>query len=67
MVNDISKMNLIELRGRAVELKKRLAELRFEKATGKLIDTSVPSKTKRELARVLTRERHVVASQGLAK
>lgn len=67
MVNDISKMNLIELRGRAVELKKRLAELRFEKATGKLIDTSVPSKTKRELARVLTRESQVVASQGFAK
>jgi len=66
MINDISKMNLIELRGRAVELKKRLAELRFEKATGKLIDTTVPSKTKKELARVLTRESHVVA-EGLAK
>jgi ribosomal protein L29 len=67
MVNDISNLNLIELQGKAVELKKRLAELRFEKATGKLIDTSVPSKTKRELARVLTRVSQVVASQGLAK
>ena len=65
MAYDIQKMNLVELRGKAVDLKKRLAELRFEKATGKLIDTSVPMKTKRELARILTRENQVKASQGL--
>lgn len=59
MENDILKMNLVELRGKAVELKKRLAELRFEKATGKIIDTTVPYKTKKELARVLTRESQI--------
>jgi ribosomal protein L29 len=67
MEENILKMNVIELRSRAIELKKRLAELRFEKATGKLFNTSMPSKTKRELARVLTRESQIVGSQGLAK
>jgi ribosomal protein L29 len=66
-MNDILNMNLVELRTKAVELKKRLAELRFEKATGKLIDTSVPAKTKKDLARVLMRENHLRAQQGLAK
>jgi ribosomal protein L29 len=66
-MEDILKLNLVELRSRAIELKKRLAEIRFEKATGKLIDTSVPTKTKKELARVLTRESHVKAQQGLNK
>lgn len=59
MENDILKMNLVELRGKAVELKKRLAELRFDKATGKIIDTTMPHKTKKELARVLTRESQI--------
>lgn len=56
---DILKMNAVELRQKTLEFKKRLAEMRFEKATGKLIDTSAPRKLRRELARVLTRETEI--------
>ncbi|MCA9507485.1 MAG: 50S ribosomal protein L29 [Myxococcales bacterium] len=56
MANDIAKMGIVELRNTAVELKKKLAQMRFDKATGKLLDSSAPCKTKRELARVLTKE-----------
>lgn len=59
MASEIGKMNVVELRQKAVELKKRLAETRFDKATGKIIDTSAPKKMRRELARVLTRERQI--------
>lgn len=56
MSEEILKMNVVELRQKALELKKRLAESRFDKATGKLIDTAQPKKMRRELARILTRE-----------
>ena len=56
MAYEILKLNAVELRHKALELKKRLAESRFDKATGKLIDTSAPRKMRRELARILTRE-----------
>jgi ribosomal protein L29 len=56
MANDIVKMNVVELREKAVELKKKIAHMRFDKATGKIIDTSSPRKVRRELARILTRE-----------
>lgn len=59
MANEILKLNVVELREKAVELKKKIAIMRFDKATGKVIDTSTPRKTKRELARVLTRERQL--------
>lgn len=55
MDNDILKMNVMELRQRTLELKKRLAEMRFDKATGRLLDSSLPGKVKKDLARVLTR------------
>jgi ribosomal protein L29 len=58
-MSEILKMNAVELRQKAAELKKKLAETRFDKATGKLIDTTVPKKLRRELARVLTRESQV--------
>lgn len=63
MVGDISKLNALELRQKALELKKRLAEFRFDKATGKLLDTAAPKKTRRELARILTRESQVTAAR----
>ena len=56
MSSEIVKMNAVELRQKAIEIKKRLAETRFDKACGKLIDTASPKKMRRELARVLTRE-----------
>lgn len=61
MASEILKMNAVELRQKALEIKKRLAEVRFDKATGKLIDTSSPKKLRRELARVLTREGQISA------
>lgn len=59
MAQDILKMNVVELRQKAVDLKRKLAETRFDKATGKLIDTSAPKKMRRQLARILTRERQI--------
>lgn len=56
MASEIEKMNAVELKEKALELRKRIAQNRFEKATGKIIDTSAPKKMKRELARVLTRQ-----------
>jgi ribosomal protein L29 len=59
VAQEILQMNAVELRQKATELKKRLAETRFDKATGKLIDTTAPKKMRRDLARVLTRERQI--------
>ena len=61
MENEILNLNAVELRERVLELKKRLVEMRFDKATGKLIDTAMPAKMKRELARVLTRLSQIAA------
>jgi len=55
VVNDLLKLNLVELQAKAVDLKKKLAQLRFDKATGKLVDTSSPRKLRKEVARILTR------------
>ncbi len=54
-MNDLLKLNLVELQAKAVDLKKKLAQLRFDKATGKLVDTSSPRKLRKEVARILTR------------
>jgi len=61
VADEILKLNAVELRQKAVDLKKRLAESRFNKATGKLLDTSAPKKMRRELARILTRESQLKA------
>jgi len=60
---EILKLNAVEIRQKAAELKKRLAEARFDKATGKLIDSSSPKKMRRELARILTRETQLKEGQ----
>lgn len=57
------KMNGIELRQKATDLKRKLAEMRFDKATGKLIDTTAPRKLRRELARILTRESQITSKE----
>lgn len=59
MAQEILQMNEVELREKAEGLRKRIAELRFDKATGRLLDASAPRKTKKELARILTRQRQV--------
>ena len=61
---DISKMNAIELSRVAVELKKGFAQMRFDKATGKLMDTSAPKKQRRKLAQVLTKISEVARQKG---
>jgi|HubBroStandDraft_4_1064222.scaffolds.fasta_scaffold64331_3 ribosomal protein L29 len=61
MDNEILKLNAVELRQRVLDLKRRLVEMRFDKATGKLVDTSLPAKVKKELARVLGRLSQVSA------
>ncbi|HXW60265.1 MAG TPA: 50S ribosomal protein L29 [Myxococcota bacterium] len=59
--NDILNLNMVELRQRTIELKKRLVEMRFDKATGRLLDSSLPAKVKKELARILTRQSQLSA------
>ena len=59
---EISKLNAIELKQKTADLRRALFGARFDKATGKLIDTAKPRKLRRELARVLTRERQIRAS-----
>lgn len=61
MENDLLKMNMVELRQKTLDLKKRLVEMRFDKATGKLVDSSLPKKLKKELARVMTRQSQMTA------
>ena len=56
---DIAKMNAIELARAAVDLKKGMAQMRFDKATGRLMDTSAPKKQRRKLAQILTRAAEV--------
>lgn len=55
MSEDILQFNASELKQKILELKKRISEMRFEKTAGKLIDTSAPAKSRKQLARFLTR------------
>ena len=52
--NDLIGKTTDELTARVAELKKELFNLRFQKATGELADTSRLREAKREIARVLT-------------
>lgn len=60
----LENLNIAELRTQATELRRKIAELRFDKASGKLIDTSLPKKQRKELARVLTQQQKIEASAG---
>jgi ribosomal protein L29 len=53
-MNDLLKLNKVELEKKALECKKKMAQMRFDIASGKLVDTSAPKKMKKELARILT-------------
>lgn len=61
-MTNFSKLNLVELKQQVVDLKKKLAEMRFDKATGKLIDSSSIGKAKKDLARVLTKINQVASN-----
>lgn len=66
-MTEISKLNLIELQDRGLQLKSKIALMRFDKASGKLLDTKAMSKAKKELARLLTRISEVRKEQRLTK
>jgi len=64
MSKELLKLNALQLQQKAGELKKKLTQIRFDKATGKIIDTAYPSKTKKEIARVLTQLNAIKALKG---
>jgi len=51
---ELRELSVEELREKEREAKQELFNLRFQKATGQLANTSAISKTKKELARVKT-------------
>lgn len=51
---DIKKLSIEEISGKARELKSKLAELGLGKARSESKDTSVFSKTRKEIARLKT-------------
>ena len=53
-MNELLKLNKIELEKKALECKRKIVEMRFDIASGKLNDTSAPKKIRKELARILT-------------
>jgi len=53
-VQDIKKLNLKELNGKELKLRKKIMDLRFLKVNGKLTDTAFINKTRKFLARILT-------------
>lgn len=52
---DIADLSQTQLREHEIALRRELAMLVFEKASGKVLDTAAPKKKRVELARVLTR------------
>jgi len=67
-VNELRELDPKELRARAVELEQTMFELRNKHSTGVLDSTADLSKTKREIARILTVARaKEIAAAGNAK
>jgi len=52
---EIAGLSQAQLMEQQVALQKELVLLRFDKASGKVLDTSMPRKKRKELAQVLTR------------
>jgi large subunit ribosomal protein L29 len=67
-VKELRELEPKELRARATELEQTIFELRNKHSTGVLDSTAELSKTKREIARILTvaREKEIAASRGVA-
>ncbi len=68
-VKELRELEPKELRARATELEQSLFELRNKHSTGVLDSTADLSKTKREIARILTvaREKEIAVAQGAPK
>jgi large subunit ribosomal protein L29 len=64
---ELRELSVEELREREGELKQELFNLRIQKATGQLGNTSVLGKTKRDLARVKTVLRDSEVSRGASR
>ncbi len=54
-MEDLSKLTAGELGERESQIRREIMELRFEHATGKMLDTAKMGRTRKNLARVLTR------------
>jgi len=65
-VKELRELDPKELRARAEELEQTMFELRNKHSTGVLDSTADLSKTKREIARILTvaREKEIAAAQA---
>ncbi len=65
-VNELRELDPKELRARAVELEQTMFELRNKHSTGVLDSTADLSKTKREIARILTvaRAKEIAAARN---
>ena len=67
-VNELRELDPKELRARATELEQTMFDLRNKHSTGVLDSTAELSKTKREIARILTVARaKEIAAAGRAK
>ena len=53
-MEEIRKLTTEDIEAKIKELKKKLFDLRFEQATGKLTNTAEISKTKKTIARLST-------------
>ena len=62
--NTFSDLSAAELNDKVLELKKELFNLRFQRATGQLQDTTAIAKTKRDIARAKTALRSLELKAG---
>jgi ribosomal protein L29 len=65
MMEELNKLDTEQLRLRSAELRRKLLELRTQKATDKVSDISQFKKNRREVARIETLiHKHSLASAG---
>jgi len=66
--NDIAELNDTELREAIASTKDKLFKLRFQRGTGQMDNHAEITKTKRDVARLLTelRAREIAAAEALA-
>jgi large subunit ribosomal protein L29 len=64
---EIKKLNQLELKQKETALKQEIFNLKFQKATGQLGNTSMIGKTKKDLARVKTILKETELSEEIEK
>jgi large subunit ribosomal protein L29 len=65
--SDLSQMSADQLQDELLSLKKEQFNLRFQRATGQLENTSRVKVVRRDIARVRTLQRHKIAAQKQAE